>query len=259
MPEGFRRSEGRQLEITERNFAETILGYSFTAKVYSIFDGIGRGTISLSDGTCSNIHTAYIIGDGMALHSEVSGVAVGVLVDRKTDSVSVVISTDTTEKAVWYQYEIAEAVDYWEHENSPRIYCLNEKSCGAVVFTEESGKRRYVVIRMNSGHCGLPKGHIEKYEDEITAAKREVREEIGVDITVIPNFRMSVEYSISQRANKESVYFLGRFEGEKVTIQESEISSYRLCEYAEARRAITYENDRAVLDAAEAMLSEVTA
>ena len=153
------------------------------------------------------------------------------------------------------QYQVAEAVDYWESENSPKIYCLREKSCGAVVYTGDGTDRRYLIIRMNLGHCGLPKGHIEKFETERDTAMREVLEETGVKITLDPDFRKSVVYSLTARTTKESVYFLGRFEGEDVKIQEAEVSSYRLCSYEEARRYITYENDRAILDAAEELLS----
>ena len=152
------------------------------------------------------------------------------------------------------QHDIAEAVDFWESDNSPKIYCLHEKSCGAVVYTGDGKDRRYLIIRMNLGHCGLPKGHIEKFETERETAIREIREETGVSVTLDPDFRRSVVYSLTPRTTKESVYFLGRFDGDDVKIQESEVSSYKLCSYEEARRYITYENDRTILDAAEERL-----
>ena len=35
-----------------------------------------------------------------------------------------------------------------------------ERSCGAVVYTERDGQRRYVLVK--GGYVGLPKGHMER-------------------------------------------------------------------------------------------------
>ena len=245
----------RQIEQAERCFAEEILGNRYEARIYSISDNTAKGTVMLSGTDGTNVHNAYVICTGKKIGQTVTGTAVGVLVGRTDGSVSVVISCDTDDATEVMQYQIAEAVDYWEADNSPKIYCLREKSCGAVVYTGDGADRKYLIIRMNLGHCGLPKGHIEKYETERETAVREVLEETGVAITLDPVFRKSVVYSLTQRTSKESVYFLGRFEGCDVKIQESEVSSYRLCSYEEARRCITYENDRLILDEAEQKLS----
>lgn len=254
MSEIFLRNDNRQTELAERAFAETILGYSYSVRIYSKIGNIGRGTVTLSKKDGYSVHTAYIIGADTAENFEITGKAVGILIDREAGSTAVVLCGKDCDKAIWYQHEIAEAIECCEIGSSVRIYCLHEKSCGAVVFSGEGNERRYVIIRMNSGHYGLPKGHVEKHENEIMAAIREVSEEIGVDIEILPDFRIPVEYSIAPRTSKESIYFLGRFDGGRVVIQKSEISSYRICSYEEARRLITYENDRAVLDAAEKFL-----
>lgn len=244
-------NEGRRFtDQSDRSFAESVLGGEYTVRVYARHGGVSRGTATVTNKGASNVHNAYVICESDA--DTVTGTAVGVLVDRASGSISVVLSDKDN---YLYQHEIAEAVDYWEKSNDNRIYCLREKSCGAVVFTEEGGERKYLIIRMNLGHCGLPKGHTEKYEDEVATALREVREETGVEITLVEGFRKAVEYSLSAKTKKESVYFLGRFDGKNIKIQESEVSSYRLCSYEMARKFITYENDRAILDAAEAMLN----
>ena len=245
----------RYADQSERSFAESILGADYSVRVYARHGNVLRGTSTINNKGIASVHNAYVIYSGAESKSAVSGTAVGVLIDKSSGSVSVVLSD---KDSYLYQHEIAEAVDYWEHGNSNKIYCLREKSCGAVVFTEADGTRKYLIIRMNLGHCGLPKGHIEKYETEIDTALREVREETGVEIELVDGFRKSVEYSLSARTKKESVYFLGRFDGGDVKIQEAEVSSYRLCSYETARRLITYENDRLILDAAEALLSGKT-
>jgi ADP-ribose pyrophosphatase YjhB (NUDIX family) len=245
----------RSTEYSERSFAESLLGRSFEVRIYARHGGMARGTVKLNEADGCYVHTAYISGAGDGVHAE--GTAVGVLVDRVTGSVSVMLDAAPGNPArVWTQSDIAEAVDYWECQNALRIWCLNEKSCGAVVYTGAGDDRKYLIIRMHLGHCGLPKGHIEKFESERETALREVREETGVAVTLIDGFRETVVYSLTPRTTKESVYFLGRFDGESIVIQPSEVSAYRLCPYEEARTMITYENDRAVLDAAHRFLEE---
>ncbi len=255
MSEIFLKNDTRQTELAERALAESILGYSHSVRIYSKIGNIGRGTVTLSKKDGYSVHTAYVIGMDEVENPEITGKAVGVLIDRKAGSTAVVLCGKGYDKNIWYQHEIAEAIENCEIGDSVRIYCLHEKSCGAVVFSGDGDDRRYIIIRMNSGHYGLPKGHVEKYEDEIAAARREVSEEIGIAIEILPDFRIPVEYYIAPRTHKESIYFLGRFDGGKVIIQKSEISSYRICSYEEARQLITYENDRAVIDAAERFLN----
>ena len=101
---------------------------------------------------------------------------------------------------------------------------------------------------MNAGHCGLPKGHIEKFETEQDRARyARFARNTGVAVRLIDGFREVVSYQVSAKTHKESVYFIGCFEGGGVVIQESEIRSYSLLPCLEAREVITHDNDRAVI------------
>ena len=233
------------IDFGDRLTAETLLGVSYSPRVYQTHDNVSRGICEIRVCGVNLACTAYSIDGGRF--------AQGVLVNRRNGSPSLILTNGDTRAS---QSELAEAVDYWESPNDNRIFCLHEKSCGAVVFTGDGEQRKYLMIRMNLGHCGLPKGHIEKFETEEMAAVREIREETGVDAKLIPGFRETVEYPISAKTRKMSVYFVGRFDGGDVRIQESEIKSYRLCPYAEAREFITHDNDRAVFDSAVAWLNE---
>ncbi len=254
MAKRFPSENRRYIEQSERGFAESLLGNTYTVRVYARYKNVARGTVVINIGNGYSVHTAYIVCGSENIGAIIDGTAVGILMDTEGGGYSVALAAKDACEVEWSQYKIAEAVDYWESDNTPKIYCLREKSCGAVVYTGDGKDRKYLVIRMNLGHCGLPKGHIEKYETEEETAIREVREETGVGITLIEGFRRSVVYSLSARTTKESVYFLGRFDGDSVKIQESEVSSYRLCPYEQARRLITYENDRNILDEAEELL-----
>ncbi len=255
MADRFGTENRRHLEQSERFKAEALLENTYPVRVYSWIGNVARGTVTLDSKDGYSVHTAYVVCEKESCLCSFEAVSKGVLIDRENNSVSIVLCEKALADGDWSQYRVAEAVDYWESENAPKIYCLHEKSCGAVVYTGDGSDRRYLIIRMNLGHCGLPKGHVEKFESEHDTAIREVKEETGVEITLDPDFRKSVSYYLTQRTTKESVYFLGRFEGDSVKIQESEVSSYKLCSYEEARRLITYENDRAILDAAEELLN----
>ncbi|MBQ8510936.1 MAG: NUDIX domain-containing protein [Clostridia bacterium] len=203
----------------------------------------------------SDVRVCAAMRDGQVWRAYTMGgdTCIGVLYNRANACITPLLGSHPLP-----QYQLLEAVDAWEGCNSLSVFSLYEKSCGAVVYTEVGGQRLYLVIRMNLGHCGLPKGHMEKFESESDTARREIAEETGVSVTLDERFRQVVSYWLTGKVYKESIYFLGRFDGGAITIQPSEIRAYRLCPYEEARGLITHDNDRAVLDAAERWLNGQT-
>ena len=227
----------------DRLAAETLLGRVYDFRACNVYKNVTRGISEIAVGDLKLACAAYSIDGGRFVS--------GVLVDPVDGSPKLILTPGDTGSD---QSELAAAVDFWESGNENHVYCLHEKSCGAVVFTGDGVSRRFLMIQMNLGHCGLPKGHVEKFESEQDAALREIREETGVTARIIPGFRGVVEYPISTKIRKQSVYFLARFDGDEVHIQESEIRGYRLCRYDEALDFITHSNDRAVfVDAVRAL------
>ncbi len=85
-----------------------------------------------------------------------------------------------------------------------------ETSAGAVVF-HRSDKIEYLLLF--SDFWGFPKGHIEPGEDERTAARREIREEAGLGVTLLAGFRVVDEYKYTRAGApvpKRAIYFLAR-------------------------------------------------
>lgn len=155
--------------------------------------------------------------------------------------------------AVLDQAEIADAVHFQEQFHFGKIECLYEKSAGAILFSTESNERRYLIIRAKKGHCGFPKGHLERGESELCAAIREIREETGLSAKLYPDFRLSVKYPLNDKAMKESVYFLGTFSGD-IAMQEAEVAEIMLLPYEQALKTVSFENDRELLRKAESFL-----
>ena len=83
----------------------------------------------------------------------------------------------------------------------------HEKSCGVIVFKEINEVVHVLLIHHNMGHWGIPKGHVEGAEVEVETAKREVLEETGIEIEVIPGFREIITYSPKKNVLK-GCYFL---------------------------------------------------
>lgn len=125
-----------------------------------------------------------------------------------------------------------------------------EKSCGAVVVRESSGKKEILLIRHNAGHWAFPKGHMEAGETEAQTAVREIREETGLTVDIDQSFRTVITYSPGENVVKDVVYFIGRNPHGRLYPQLTEVSQACFLAPEEAAAQITYDNDRQVLEAA---------
>ena len=131
-----------------------------------------------------------------------------------------------------------------------------EVSSGAVVFTREGGGLRYVIVRSLEGYYGFPKGHIEGTETEEEAAIREIREETGLSVRLIPGFRTMDEHSIPDKPDvmKRIIYFLGEYEGQEICFQKEELLEAPLLSYEDAMERFQFESSRRILKEANDFL-----
>lgn len=137
------------------------------------------------------------------------------------------------------------------------LECLYEASCGAVVFRNTAEGREYLLIRnKRSEHWGFPKGHIEEGETEQQTARREVLEETGLHIDLLPLFSSRSSYKIQGRVEKQVTIFLATTRDTKTVIQESEIDDYAWMHLDDALRALKFENDRSILRRADVFLNQ---
>lgn len=130
------------------------------------------------------------------------------------------------------------------------------KSCGFVAYKRIENENYYLIIKSFNGDVGFPKGHMEAGESEIETAIRELKEETGVEVSVIQGFRHQIEYPMPRipDAIKQSVYFLGECTVDNISCQETEVAEADFVSYANALELLTFDETKAILKDAESFL-----
>lgn len=115
-----------------------------------------------------------------------------------------------------------------------------EYSAGAVVYRVKSSIEYLLIKHKNGGHWDFPKGHLEKGESNIVAAKREILEETGIEVDLIPDFVRRVQYSPKTHVNKTVTFFLAKALSESCTIQAEEVLEAKWLPYKDAIAMLSY-------------------
>lgn len=131
-----------------------------------------------------------------------------------------------------------------------------EKSCGGIIYTEEDGVRRYLIIESIGGAYGFPKGHMEGNETEVETALREIGEEVGIHPTLIEDFKLTDEYPLpgKEGVGKQITYFVGTYADQEIIPLESELVNATLMTYEEAMNVFQFESSKRLLEEAERFL-----
>lgn len=122
---------------------------------------------------------------------------------------------------------------------------IKEKSCGCIIIKDN--KILLVCEKRRNNFWGFPKGHIEHDETEVETAKREVQEEVGLNVEVDESKRYEIKYIVDDRIEKTAVFYVARATSEEITKQEVEIADVKWCEFYEALDLLTYENTKDLL------------
>lgn len=131
-------------------------------------------------------------------------------------------------------------------------------SAGGVVFRRGGDDALFLVIRDGYRNWGFPKGHLKDGEPPEAAALREVKEETGLGSLELRAPLDAIEWRFRIRGreiHKTCHFFLIETRERRTKPERAEgITACRWATYAEAARLISYDNARAVLERAHALL-----
>ena len=130
------------------------------------------------------------------------------------------------------------------------------KSCGVVAFKRINNEIFYLIIKQKNNDIGFPKGRVENNESELETAIRELKEETNIEVNVIDNFRVQIEYKVNDFI-KQVVYFLGECINEDIIIQEQEVKEAWFLSFNEALNLITYNDTKNVLIEAKKIIDNI--
>ena len=119
---------------------------------------------------------------------------------------------------------------------------MKEKSCGAIVFNDNS----VLIIEQFQGFFSFPKGHVEGNETEEETAIREVKEETNIDIEINNKKKYKINYKINGNIKKEVVFFIAKATSFKLKNQENEIISCEWIDKDKVLDKLTYNNIKKV-------------
>lgn len=195
----------------------------------------------------SSVKGAYIMGIGHPVRS-FDGRVIAVVRDRTENSVCIVVAPKSTR---FINIDVEEAMRFALEGKDYELDCLYERSCGAVVFREIGGITRFLLIKnKRSAHWGFPKGHVEMGESDQQTAYREVLEETGIRIKILPDFITKSQYSIQGKVEKSVNIYLATTEDTNTVIQKEEIEDYVWLGYDKAKSRLKFENDHVILNKA---------
>jgi 8-oxo-dGTP pyrophosphatase MutT (NUDIX family) len=138
-----------------------------------------------------------------------------------------------------------------------------EVSAGGVVFRRDGERTLFLLIRDSYRNWGFPKGHVESGEGPEAAALREVGEETGLVSLALRGPVETIDWEFrfrGRRIHKTCHFFLIETDdGRTAPLRAEGISACRWASFEQAEAMVSYENARAVLRSARALLPGVSA
>jgi 8-oxo-dGTP pyrophosphatase MutT (NUDIX family) len=125
---------------------------------------------------------------------------------------------------------------------------IREFSAGGIVVRRFQGRPFVAVVRVRDEILALPKGHPEPGDSAADAARREVREETGLEAELVEKLD-DIRYWYSRdgdRVMKIVSFFLFRYRSGRVADHDHEVESAEWIPLEEAPERLAYPSERKV-------------
>ena len=158
---------------------------------------------------------------------------------------------------------------HWVEHNFKSKACTD---CGFVYYANPSAATAAIILNTRNemlvvrrgkepakGTLDLVGGFVDMCETIEEGMRREIKEETGLDVQFLGNFRAADEHALLRESRpdvtKQITYFLAEYKGQSFRPQPGEISQIRLMTFEEALDAFQYESSKRILWEAAAYLS----
>jgi 8-oxo-dGTP pyrophosphatase MutT (NUDIX family) len=135
---------------------------------------------------------------------------------------------------------------------------IREFSAGGVVVRQMQGRPFVAVVRVRDQILALPKGHPDGEESAAEAARREVREETGLEADCLERLG-DVKYWYvrgGERVMKIVAFFLFRYRSGSIEDHDHEVEEALWIPLDEAPKRLAYKGEREMAEAARSRLEE---
>ena len=135
---------------------------------------------------------------------------------------------------------------------------IREFSAGGVVVRQMQGRPFVAVVRVRDQILALPKGHPDGDESAAEAARREVREETGLEAECVERLG-DVKYWYvrgGERVMKIVAFFLFRYRSGSIEDHDHEVEEALWIPLDEAPKRLAYKGEREMAQAARSRLEE---
>jgi 8-oxo-dGTP pyrophosphatase MutT (NUDIX family) len=135
---------------------------------------------------------------------------------------------------------------------------IREFSAGGVVVRRMQGRPFVAVVRVRDEILALPKGHPDGDESAAAAARREVREETGVEAECVEKLGdISYWYARGgERVMKIVSFFLFRYRSGSIADHDHEVEEALWIPLEEAPGRLAYKGEREMAESALSRLAE---
>jgi 8-oxo-dGTP pyrophosphatase MutT (NUDIX family) len=135
-----------------------------------------------------------------------------------------------------------------------------EVSAGGIVFRRSANGVRVLLIRDSYRNWGFPKGHLEEDEDPAAAALREVTEETGLRELTLKTAVEVIDWHFRFRGRLVHkvchFYLIEAASGHPRPLRREGITACKWLDFDKAASLVSYDNARAVLARAQALLDD---